>query len=143
MRTISVDLRERILQSYDQKEGTRQEIAHRYRVSLGMVKKLLRQRRLTGDIAPRHRFSGRKPKILESHRGKMQKALVKKPDLTLEELRTVLALECSLPALHYALAKMGLTYKKRRFAPASSSGRMWPRRDGPGANSKPASTRPS
>ena len=64
MRTLSLDLRERILTSYDRKEGTRQEIAARYRVSLGMVKKLLQQRRRTGDIAPRHRYSGRKPKIL-------------------------------------------------------------------------------
>ena len=35
MRTLSLDLRERILISYDKKEGTRDEIAHRYRVSLG------------------------------------------------------------------------------------------------------------
>jgi hypothetical protein len=52
MRTISLDLRERILASYDQKEGNREEIAGRFRVSLGMVKKLLQQRRRTGDIAP-------------------------------------------------------------------------------------------
>ena len=41
MRTLSLDLRERILASYDNEEGSRQEIADRYRVSLGMVKKLL------------------------------------------------------------------------------------------------------
>ena len=45
MRTVSVDLRERILDAYDQAEGNREEIAHRYRVSLGLVKKLLQQRR--------------------------------------------------------------------------------------------------
>ena len=45
MRTLSLDLRERILASYDNEEGSRQEIADRYRVSLGMVKKLLQQRK--------------------------------------------------------------------------------------------------
>ena len=45
MRTLSLDLRERILTAYDAKEGTREEIAARFRVSLGMVKKLLQQRR--------------------------------------------------------------------------------------------------
>jgi len=45
MKTLSVDLRERILASYDAREGTREETADRYRVSLGMVKKLLQQRR--------------------------------------------------------------------------------------------------
>jgi hypothetical protein len=37
---LSPDLRERILASDDNLEGTRQEIAERYGVSLGMVKKL-------------------------------------------------------------------------------------------------------
>ena len=66
MRTLSLDLRERILASYDNDEGTREEVARGYRVSLGMVKKLLQQRRRTGDLAPRHRFSGRKPLIREA-----------------------------------------------------------------------------
>ena len=37
---LLVDLRERTLASDDNLEGTRQEIAERYGVSLGMVKKL-------------------------------------------------------------------------------------------------------
>ena len=45
MKTLSVDLRQRILNSYDEGLGNRQEIADRYRVSLGMVKKLLVQRK--------------------------------------------------------------------------------------------------
>jgi len=52
MQTLSLELRKRILASYDHKEGTREEIAHRYRVSLGMIKKLLQQRRRIGDIGP-------------------------------------------------------------------------------------------
>ncbi len=44
MRTVSLDLRERILDSYDQKEGNREEIARRFRVSIGLVKKHLQQR---------------------------------------------------------------------------------------------------
>ena len=66
MKTISVDLRERILAAYDAQEGNRQEIAHRYRVSLGMVKKLLQQRRKTGDIRPQHHNSGRPRKLSNS-----------------------------------------------------------------------------
>jgi transposase len=107
MRTLSLDLRERILASYDHEEGTREEIAGRYRVSLGMVKKLLQQRQNTGDIRPRHRYSGRKPKILGSHRQQLRKLLDKKPDPTLKELRSQLQLSCSLPAIHYALEAMG------------------------------------
>ena len=119
MRTLSLDLRERILACYDHGEGTRDKVAARYRVSLGMVKKLLQQRRRTGQIGPRHHFSGRKPIILDVHRRRLRALLEHKPDLTLRELRQAVALPCSLPAIHYALAKMGLTYKKRRSALAS------------------------
>jgi|SRR6516162_8943165 len=122
MRTISLDLRERILVCYDNEEGTRDQVAARYRVSLGMVKKLLQQRRRTGDIGPRHRFSGRKPLILPIHHRKMRTLLGKKPDLTLRELRAALELPCTLPALHYALAALGLTYKKRHSKPANRIG---------------------
>lgn len=122
MRTLSLDLRERILASYDRQEGTRQEIAERYRVSLGMVKKLLQQRRRTGDIRPRHGYSGRKPTILPGHEQQMRALLVRKPDLTLKELRQQVALNCTLPAIHYALERMGLTYKKRHSMPVSRTG---------------------
>ncbi len=109
MRTLSLDLRERILAAYDRDEGTRPEIAHRFRVSLGMVKKLLQQRRRTGDIAPRHHYSGRKRLILPMHHRQLRTLLGKKPDLTLKELRVALQLPCTLPALHYALVALGLT----------------------------------
>jgi transposase len=122
MRTLSLDLRERILSSYDNDEGTRAEVAHCFRVSLGMVKKLLQQRRRTGDIAPRHRYAGRKPMIVAAHRSQMRSLLAKKNDLTLKELRQALGLQCSFQAIHVVLGKMGLTYKKRHCAPASNTG---------------------
>ena len=112
MRTISLDLRERILASYDREEGTRAETAQRFRVSLGMVKKLLQQRRRTGDIGPGHHRSGRKPRILPTHHRQMRTLLGQKPELTLNELRAAVGLNCTLPAVHYALQKIGLTYKK-------------------------------
>jgi transposase len=139
MAALSMDLRQRILSSYDQKEGTREEIAHRYRVSLGMVKKLLQQRRHTGDIAPRHHRSGRKPKILSSHCQEMRKLLGRKPDLTLKELRQKVGLDCTVVAVHYALEKMGLTYKKRHSGPVSRIVRTSPGRAAAGGARKGAS----
>ena len=75
MATLSIDLRERIVAAYDRGEGTREQIADRYDVSLGMVKKLLQQRRRTGDITPRHRYSGRKPKITAKHQRQLALAV--------------------------------------------------------------------
>jgi transposase len=119
MKTLSLDLRQRILTSYDKGQETRDQIARRFCVSLGMVKKLLQQRRRTGDIRPRHDRSGRKPLLLASHRRDLRRLLTKRPDLTLAELREALGLSCSLPAIHYVLAGMGLTYKKRHSGPAN------------------------
>jgi transposase len=143
MRTSSLDLRERILASYDHNEGTRVEIAHRFRVSLGLVKKLLQQRRHTNDIAPRHRFSGRKPMIVATHRSQLRALLARKNDLTLKEMRAAAGLKCSLQAINVVLGKMGLTYKKRHSAPASRTAPTSPGRGGFGASSRRVSTRPN
>jgi transposase len=142
-KTISLDLRERILTAYDQKEGTREEVARRFRVSLGLVKKLLQQRRRTGDIRPRHRHSGRKPLLVASHQQKLRQLLGRKPDLTLEELRQALAVHCTLQAIHYVLARMGLTYKKRHSAPANKTVPILPGRAGLGSGGRPPSIRPA
>lgn len=140
-RTISLDLRERILAAYDAGEGTREEVARRFRVSLGMVKKLLAQRRHTGSIAHRHHLAGRKPRIVPGHQRQMRVLLGRKPDLTLKELRHALELDCSLQAIHVVLGKMGLTYKKRLSARPSKTVRMSRRRGGAGGAAKADSTR--
>ena len=120
MKTISLDVRERILKAYDGGKGvTREEVAKWFSVSLGMVKKLLQQRKHTGDIAPLHHRAGRKPTILPHHRQQFRDLIKAQVDITLSELRTATRLTCTLPAIHYVLKDMGLTYKKRHFAPAS------------------------
>lgn len=141
MKTISLDLRERILAAYDADEGTREEVARRFRVSLGMVKKLLQQRRRLGDIGPQHHRSGCKPRIVASHQHQLRALLVKKPDLTLRELRAATELACTLPAIHYVLARLGLTYKKRRSGLVNKTGPTSNGRGGPGGGSRPDSTR--
>ena len=143
MKTISLDLRERILSVYDAGDATREEVARRFRVSEGMVKKLLQQRRRTGEIGPRHHRSGRKPRILAAHREQLRKWLGQKPDLTLAQLRSALAIECTLPAIHYVLAAMGLTYKKRRSGRPNRTGPTSRGRGAAGADSKPDSIRQS
>jgi len=127
MKTLSMDLRERILATYDKEGGTREQVARRFQVSLGMVKKLLQQRRHTGEIGPLHARCGRKPRILESHRNELRVLLKQKPDMTLKEMRERIAVDCTLQAIHYVLEDMGLTYKKRLSPPASSA-KMPPKR---------------
>jgi len=142
MKTLSLDLRERIVEAYDAEQGTREEIAIRFRVSLGMVKKLLQQRRTTNDLGHRHRYSGRKAKVLPEYRDKLAALVAAEPDLTLAQIKEKLAMTCTIPAVHYALATLGLTYKKRRSMQPSKAGPMWRPRGtsgGPGkGSSRPA-----
>ena len=138
MATLSLDLRERIVSAYDKGEGTRDEIARRFRVSLGMVKKLLQQRRKTGSIKSRHHLAGRKKLIVAEHRIAIRRQLKRKPDMTLAELREVLGLKCTLPAIHYVLVDMGLTYKKRRSVQPNRTGRTSAKRAADGSAGKAA-----
>jgi transposase len=124
MTTLSLDIRQRILARYDDGKDTRDAIAKRFCVSLGMVKKLIQQRKHLGEIGPLHYRAGRKPTITQRHNDRMEALIAQQPDITLAELRNALRLNCSLTAIHKALAKLGLTYKKRRSGPASRNGRM-------------------
>jgi transposase len=142
MKTLSLDLRERILAAYDAGDATRETVAGRFRVSLGMVKKLLAQRQRLGEIGPQHHRAGRKPRILPAHREQLRRHLKMKPDLTLAELRTATGLACTLPAIHYVLADMGLTFKKRRSGRPSRTARTSSAPAGGGGAAKADSTRP-
>lgn len=142
MKTLSLDLRERIVAAYDAGDATRESVAARFRVSLGMVKKLLQQRRRLGEIRAQHHRAGRKPRILPSHRLQLRRALAVKPDLTLAELRAATGVVCTLPAIHYVLADMGLTFKKRRSGRPSRTGRTSSGHAGSGGATKVGSIRP-
>jgi len=141
MKTLSLDLRERIVGAYDEKQGTREEIARRFRVSLGMVKKLLQQRSKTQDLGDRHRFSGRKAKVLPIYRERLEKLVAAEPDLTLAQIKARLSMSCTVPAVHYALLALGLTYKKRRSTRPSKTGPMSPPLGNSGSRNKAASRR--
>jgi len=114
MKTLSLDLRERIVAAYDRGDGTRLQIAQRYDVSEGMVKKLLQQRRAIGNLSPKHGNSGRKPLITPKHEEQLRRLVKQQPDMTLEELRDALELEVTPQAIFYALERLALPLKKRR-----------------------------
>jgi transposase len=126
-------MRKRVLACYDTGKETRGAVAKRFCVSLGMVKKLIQQRRHLGDIAPLHWRAGRKPLFTPEHKEQMRAAIRRQPDTTLAEFRELLGLACSLPSIHRVLVRMGMTYKKRRFGPANRTVRTSRKRGRTGA----------
>lgn len=134
MKTLSLDLRERIVAAYDAGLGTRQQIAERFMVSVAMVKKLLAQRRVHGELGARHHCAGRRPKITPEHRERLLTLVHEQPDQTLSELGAALGVDCTPQAIHYVLKAMGLTLKKRQSIRASKPAPTSARRARSGMN---------
>lgn len=141
MKTTSLDLRRRIVETYDEGKWTQEEVAKRFRVSLGLVKKLLLQRKRTGRIEARHRFSGRKARLLPERGEEFRRLVAKEPDLTLVEMKERMKLECSIGAIHWVLGRLGLTYKKRRSMRPSRTAPTLRKPAGGGSGAKAGSTR--
>lgn len=112
MKALSLDLRQRIVAAYDVGGQTQRQVADRFGVSESAVKKLLRRRRETGGIGTRYHNCGAPKKILPEHEAELRKLLGERPDMTLEELRDGIGVECTVQAVHYALSRMGITFKK-------------------------------
>lgn len=64
MRPYSADIRTRIVQAYENHEGSQRQIAQRYHVSLSFVRDLLRRYRQTGSFAPK-KYAGRSPSKID------------------------------------------------------------------------------
>jgi len=67
--------------------------------------------------------------------------VAQEPDVTLAEMKERLGLACTVAAIHQVLAKLGLTYKKRRSMRLSKTGRTWREPGAAGSGAKAASIR--
>jgi transposase len=158
-RPYSDDLRRKILRAYGTGEVTLEQLAQRFDVSYGYVKKIRRQQLRHHQMERVVHHPGRKPKLIEPIRERLRGWLRQQPDLTLAELQEKLLeqaqLRVSQPSLWVVLRKkMGLRLKKSRSTPknktargSSSSARPGSRKSarsktGNGSSStKPGSTR--
>ena len=116
MRAYSAELREPIVDAIDRKEGTWAATAARFRVSVGFVSKLLRQRRRTGSIEPRKGWTGSPPALDGSAVERLRAAVDERPESTLDELRRKARLACSLPTVCRYLRRLGYSRKKSRWS---------------------------
>ena len=112
MKPISMDLRKRIIEAYDAGEGTRKQVAARFKVSLAMVKKLLSQRKKLGSLEPQNHRCGRKRILDEQDLKWLRETVEKKPDITLEELTAACSKPCSIMTISRGLEQLGASYKK-------------------------------
>lgn len=113
MRPLSMDLRQRIVWAVDHHEGSRREIASRFRVDPSCITRLLQLRRETGSLRPRPHGGGKPPALDRDGLERLRALVRKRPDATLEELRQLLGLDGSIMLVWRALKKLGITRKKK------------------------------
>jgi transposase len=114
MAAYSNDLPGRVVAAYDAGEGTQEQVAARFAVSVSWVRKLLRQRRVTGSIAPRPHGGGRAPTFDAEGSRRLREAVRADDDATLAELARAAGVACCASAVHRALKRLGVTRKKSR-----------------------------
>ena len=123
MRAYSIDLRERVVTACDTRDGTREQIAARFSVSVSWIRKLIRRRRQTGSIAPKPRGGGRAPAFDAEAGRRLREAVRADDDATLRELAGAAGVSCCASAVHRALERLGITRRKSRGGRPSRTAR--------------------
>lgn len=120
MQAYSLDLRERVVAAYENGVETILEVAGRFEVSDSFIKKLLRRKRTTGEIAPIGHRGGQPKRLTDEHRKWLLKTVLAEPDITLGELQERLLAEknlsVSVPTLCRELRALNLRRKKSRWS---------------------------
>jgi transposase len=139
MKAYSFDLREKILRACDQRLGSQRAIATLFGVSQSFVEKLLRRRRMTGDIRPRPHAGGRRALCDAAALAHVRRLVQEHPDATLAELTVQLeaqhGLRVSVPTMGRIVLQLQLPRKKSRSMPMSA------RPTGSGRRARPIRTR--
>jgi transposase len=119
MVAISLDLRQRIVDSYEQGEGSIRDLAIRFKVCKNTVFSLIQQYRLTGTIAPKA-VGGCKPKLNTTENLPIiERILLENSDATLAELCKLFSAKTdqaiSISSMFRLIRKLGWTRKKKQF----------------------------
>jgi transposase len=85
----SNDLRSRVIEAIEE-GATREEAAERHEVSLSSVGRFVRLKRERGSVSAAQ-FGGYKLYALAAHEDLVRRVLVQQPDITLAELKAILA----------------------------------------------------
>src|SRR5262249_60899291 len=122
MKAYPVELRTRIVAAVDGGVGSLPTVAALFGVSTNCVANYLLLRTTTGSLRPRPNPGGRAPAIAPERYDELRQLLAAQPDLTLEQLRDRLGLDCSLAAICRTLKKLDLPRKKKRSTRPNSNG---------------------
>ncbi len=121
MKAYSLDLREKVLHAVDQ-GYPRGEIVKLLGVSRASIKRYVKQRRETGEVAPKA-IPGRPPKKLDVLQAELEAQLRAHDDVSLAEQcrpwELSHGMEVSPSTMNEAIKRLGWTRKKRHWVPVN------------------------
>lgn len=124
-RPLGDDLRRKLLFAYDQGEGTLEDLADRFLVSLGWAKKISAARNRSGQAERVPHKPGRKPRVGTEQQKLVIAWVASQPDLTLVEIKAKLQAEAGItlgvPRVWRLLRKLNLRLKKSRSTPPNAT----------------------
>ena len=123
----SEDLRERVVGAA-QDGATIPETAEQLGVSISSVVRFRRLHRETGSVSPA-KFGGYKGYALAAHEELVRQLVAEQPDITLAEIKAVLATEkvtVGRSSISRFLHHLKLRFKKKVYGPPSRTGRTSP-----------------
>lgn len=86
MKAYSLDLRQKVIDAYNRKEGSQRQLAKRFSVSLSFIQDLLKRYREDGTIAPRAHGGGAPAKLNQKHVALVERLVEEDNDAILVEL---------------------------------------------------------
>jgi transposase len=118
MKAYSLDLRERVVETYKTGTLTIKAVAAQFRVGETFVKKMLRQERETGAVKAYAHGGGRRRALNQRQMQRLKRLVENESDLTLVELQEKLKasnkVQVSIATLGRVLTEIGLPRKKSR-----------------------------
>lgn len=112
----SLDLRQRIVDAYQAKEGSQRQLAKRFKVSLSFVRDLLRHYRQQKTVQPKPHGGGAVTKLSAEDRFQVGQWLKQQPDLLLRELCERLeqerSVQVSVSTMWRIVEQLGMSVKK-------------------------------
>ena len=119
MKAYSLDLRQKIVNTYLEGRISQRQLAERFCVTLSFIEKLFKQYRDTGNIAPKVRIQQTPPKLNEQQLNVLKEIGSANNDATLSEIREQLkdktGVTIGISTVDRMLKMMEIRVKKKHY----------------------------
>lgn len=117
---LPIELRSRVVEAYNNGEGTFHELGIRFQVCLNTVYRWVRLQRRNQDLSPKPYGTGSRPRLNENELDTLRLLVTEKSDRTVSELSLLwndrYDIKVSRTTMGRALLRAGLPFKKRLSA---------------------------